>query len=442
MTEPSSVAADKPLSEVSRSGLARGFGALSARNYRLYWIGQIVTNSGSWMQQVSLPWLILALGGSPLQLGAVAVLQYGPAAFMAPFGGVLADRIDRRRTLILAHSAAVAQATCLFLLTATGFVTVELILVLALWIGVVNGVEMPVRHSFAPDLVPARLLPNAIALQAMAFNSARIIGPALGGALIGLGSAAFGSPVAGVATTMAVAVAAYGAVLVSLVRMDPEQISTRDVRQAPASVLSSLREGVAFAASRPIIAWPMVLMAGITAFGFNFPILLPLYARDVLGLDASAYGALFAGIGVGAVLGSLTLAFMRRRPALFLMLGGCAAFATAMLVLSISRSVITALPLTLVLGYTWMLSVNTVNATIQANVRDELRGRVMALYVTVFLASAPLGGLVSGALADAFGAPAAFAICAGLLLAVVGVVGGGLALRVRGSSLGVTRIDG
>jgi predicted MFS family arabinose efflux permease len=260
--------------------------------------------------------------------------------------------------------------------------------------------------------------------------------------MIGIGSAAFGSPVAGVATTMAVALVAYGAVLVSLLRMDPGQIRTRDSPTTPAPVLSSLREGILFAGSRPIIAWPMLLMAGLTAFGFNFPILLPLFAREELGLDATAYGALFAGLGIGAVLGSLTLAFMRRRPALLLMLGGCALFGTAMLALSISRSLAMALPLTLVLGYTWMLAVNTINATIQANVRDELRGRVMALYVTVFLASAPLGGLVSGALADAFGAPAAFAICAGLTMVVVSVVGAGLSVGARRTSLGVTRIDG
>jgi predicted MFS family arabinose efflux permease len=322
----------------------------------------------------------------------------------------------------------VAQAACLFLLAATGIVTVELVLLMALWIGLVNGVEMPV--------------PNAIALQAMAFNSARIIGPALGGAMIGIGSAAFGSPVAGVATTMAVAVVAYGAVLVSLLRMNPSEIRTRDAPDAPVPVLRSLREGVIFAGSRPIIAWPMLLMAGLTAFGFNFPILLPLFARQELGLEATGYGALFAGLGIGAVLGSLTLAFMRRRPALLLMLGGCSLFATAMLVLSTSRTVAVALPVTLVLGYTWMLSVNTINATIQANVRDELRGRVMALYVTVFLAAAPIGGLVSGALAGAFGAPAAFAICSGLTLLVVGAVSVGLANGARTASLGVTRIDG
>jgi MFS family permease len=394
------------------------------------------------MQQVSLPWLVLALGGSPLQLGAVAVLQFGPAFFLAPLGGVMADRVDKRRALVIAHASGVAQATVLFALTAAGAITIELILLMALWLGLINGVEMPVRHSFAPDLVPRRLLPNAIALQAMAFNSARVVGPAIAGAVIGIGTAAFGSAVAGVATSLALSVVAYAAVLVALLRMDPAEVRTHEPTTAAPPVLSSLGEGIAYARSRPIIAWPLLLMAGITAFGFNFQILLPLYSRDVLGLDAAAYGALFSGIGVGSVCGSLTLAFMRRRPALLLMIGGCVTFALGMIALGFSRSFAVALGIVFVLGYTWMLVVNTVNATIQANVTDALRGRVMALYVTVFVGGAPLGGIVSGALADTFGTPMTFAICASLALAVTAIVVLGLRHGARTEGLGVTRIDG
>ena len=428
--------------EPRRYGLSRGFGALSIRNYRLYWLGQVVTVSGTWMQQVSLPWLVLALDGTPLQLGVVAVLQFGPAFFLAPLGGVLADRIDKRRALLAAHVAGLGQAVALFALAATGVINLPLVMVLALWVGIVNGVEMPVRHSFAPDLVPRRLLANAIALQAMAFNSARVVGPAIAGATIGAGTIAFGSTIAGVAATMAFSSIAYTAVLIALLRMDPATIPRRTPPVPPRSVLASLREGIAFAHGNPIVLWPLVLMAGITAFGFNFQILLPLYARDVLATDATGYGTLFATLGIGSVTGSVTLAFMRRRPALALMLGGCAFFAAGLIALSLARSVWVALPVAFLLGVSWMLAVNTVNATIQANVPDVLRGRVMALYVTVFVGSAPLGGLLSGALAESFGTPAAFTICATLALGVVAVVVAGLRSGSRRHGLGVTHIDG
>lgn len=433
---------DGSLHPPTRTGLARGFGALSVRNYRIYWIGQIVTNSGSWMQQVSLPWLVLALGGSPIQLGAVAALQYGPAFFLAPFGGVMADRIDKRRALIAAHAAGLAQVTALFLLCVTGLISLPLVLLMALWIGVVNGVEMPMRHSFAPDLVPRHLLPNAIALQGMAFNTARVIGPAIAGAIIGVATTAFGSTIAGVAATMAVSVAAYSAVLVALLRMDPSAI-----RQAPHAtsvqpVLSSLGEGIRFARTHPIVLWSLILTAGITTFGFNFQILLPLYARDVLGLDAAGYGALFACLGVGSITGSLALAFMRQRPALALMLGGCTAFGSGLAALALNSLVLVALPIVFVLGMCWMLTMNTVNATIQANVTDALRGRVMALYITVFVGGAPVGGILAGALAEAFGTPTTLLICSLLTLSVVVLAAIGLRVGHGRAGLGVTHIDG
>lgn len=430
-----------PRDPPARTGLARGFGALSVRNYRLYWIGQVVTVSGTWMQQVSLPWLVLALGGSAFELGAVAALQYGPAFFLAPFGGVLADRIDRRRALVAAHAAGLAQVTVLFTLAVTGVITLPLVMLIALWIGVVNGVEMPMRHSFAPDLVPRHLLPNAIALQGMAFNSARIIGPAIAGVIIGVGSLAFESTIAGVAATLAVSIVAYSAVLAALLRMDPATIRPAP-HAAPQPLLASLREGLSFARSHPIVLWPLILTAGITTFGFNFQIILPLYSRDVLGLDAAGYGALFACLGVGSISGSLTLAFMRRRPAVALMLGGCAAFASGLALLGLNSIALAAVPIVFVLGMCWMLSMNTVNATIQANVTDALRGRVMALYITVFVGSAPVGGILTGALAEAYGTQRTLLICAALALCVVVLAAAGLRHGHRRGALGISRIDG
>ena len=422
-------------------GLKHGFASLGVRNYRLYWSGQIVSLIGTWMQQVSLPWLVLVLGGSPLQLGFVSVLQFGPAMLLAPFGGVFADRIDKRRALIATQVVASVQAAVLFILTATGVVEIWMVMLMALWLGLVNAVDMPVRQSLAADLVPRDILANAIALNSMAFNSARIVGPALAGLIIATGTALTGSALAGLAANLAINTVSYVGVLTGLLRMDPRQVRRNEQPERHPPVLHSLREGLVHAARTPLVLWPLVLLGGIAAFGFNFQILLPLFAREVLDLGADGYGALYAAMGVGSLAGSLTLAFMRQRRAIPLILLGGAAFSILLVGIAMSRSPLMVAPFIVGAGYFSMLMINTINATVQANVADALRGRVMALYVTVFAGSAPLGGLFAGAVADALDPPAAFLIGA-VLSAIVLLVGAlGLRRAAGRGSLGVTLID-
>jgi MFS family permease len=422
-------------------GLKRGFAALGVRNYRLYWGGQVVSLIGTWMQQVSLPWLVLALGGSPIQLGFVAVLQFGPAMILAPFGGVLADRIDKRHALMATQAAAAGQALVLFALTATGVVEIWMVFVMALWLGLVNAVDMPLRQALAADLVPRNLLANAIALNSMAFNSARIVGPALAGVIIAIGTAATGSATAGVAVNLAVNTVTYSGVLIGLLRMNPREIRRPERPERHPPVLHSLREGVAYAVRTPMVLWCLVLLGGIAAFGFNFQILLPLFATQVLGLEADGYGLLFAALGIGSLSGSLTLAFMHQRRSIPLMLGGGTAFALILVGISLARGVWMAAPLIVAAGYTSMLMINTINATVQANVPDALRGRVMSFYVTVFAGSAPLGGLFAGAIAEGFGTPAAFLAGSLLSLLTLAIVAVGLRRAGRRGALGVTVLD-
>ena len=423
------------------SGLKRGFAALGVRNYRLYWSGQVVSLIGTWMQQVSLPWLVLALGGTPIQLGLVAVLQFGPSLALAPFGGVLADRIDKRKALIGTQIAASGQALVLFLLTATGVVQIPMVYAMAFVLGVINAVDMPVRQALAAELVPRHLLANAIALNSMAFNSARVVGPGLAGVIIALGAALTGSDITGVAMNLGINTITYAGVLTALLRMNPREIRRPKQPDRHPPVLHSLAEGVAYAVRTPLVLWSLVLLGGIAAFGFNFQILLPLFSREVLHLDAAGYGLLYAGMGVGALAGSLTLAFMRQRRALALMLGGGLVFVLLLVGLGLSRDVWIAAPLVLLSGYFSMLMINTINATVQANVTDALRGRVMSLYVTVFAGSAPLGGLFAGAVAEALGSPAAFLIGAAISVLVIAIVALGLRAAARRGPLGVTLLD-
>ena len=422
-------------------GLKRGFEALGVRNYRLYWSGQVVSLIGTWMQQVSLPWLVLSLGGSPLQLGFVAVLQFGPAMILAPFGGVFADRLDKRLAMMATQAAAAGQAFILFVLTATGVVEIWMVMVMAFWLGLVNALDMPVRQALAADLVPRNLLSNAIALNSMAFNSARIVGPALAGVIIAAGTAASGSATSGVAVNLGVNAVSYVAVLIGLIRMNPRQIRRPQQPERHPPVLHSLREGFAYAIRTPLVLWCLVLLGGIAAFGFNFQILLPLFAREVLHLGPEAYGGLYAAMGVGSLGGSLTLAFMRARRAIPLMLVGGTVFSLLLVAIGVARDVLVAGALVLAAGYASMLMINTINATVQANVTDALRGRVMSFYVTVFAGSAPLGGLFAGAVAETLGTPAAFFAGAALSLLTVGIVALGLRAAREKGSLGVTTID-
>lgn len=416
----------QPAAGAPQGGLSRGFASLRVRNYRLYWSGQVVSLIGTWMQMVSLPWLVLALGGSPLELGIVAALQFGPAMLLAPFGGVFADRVDKRRALIATQIAAMGQAGLLFVLVASGVIEIPLVMLMASVLGLINAVDMPVRQSLAADLVPRRALPNAIALNSMAFNAARVVGPAVAGVTIAAATSALGSVESGVAVNLGINTMTYLGVLIALLRMDPTQIRRHERPERHPPVLDSLVEGVRYAARSPRVLWPLILLGGVATFGFNFQILLPLFSVQVLGLNADGYGALFAAMGLGSLVGSLTLAFLRwQRPGRLMLLGG-AAFGASLVAIAVTRDAWPAALLIMVAGYTSMLMINTINATVQADVPDALRGRVMSLYVTVFAGSAPLGGLFAGAVAQAWGTPAAFGAGAALSFVTLAIVAWGL----------------
>ncbi len=404
------------------SSLRRAFAALRYRNYRLYWYGQVVSLIGTWMQSVSQPWLVLELGGTPLQLGLVLALQFLPSMFLAPFGGVLADRIDKRKTLMATQSTALLQASVLFLLTFTGVVQIWHVFVLATVLGLVNAVDMPVRQSFAAELVPRDDLVNAISLNSASFNLARVIGPAVAGVTLALFGAAFNFGLNAVS---------YLAVLLGLYLMTPSRLY-RMARADRAPFLHALAEGIRYAWRTPTVLWPLVLLGGVSTFGFNFQTLIPLFAKYTLEMGANGYGALFAVMGVGSLAGSMSLAFAgKQRPLLPMILGGSAAFVVFEFLLGLSRSALPAYALILVVGFSSMLFVNTVNVTVQYGVPHELRGRVMALYVTVFAGSSPIGGLFAGGVAELWGAPAGFLVGAAISAAIILLVAWQLLVRGR-----------
>lgn len=390
--------------------ISRGFGSLRHRNYRLYSGSQLISQIGWWMQGVSVPWLLLELGGTPMQLGLVVALQFGPAMFLAPFGGVLADRMDKRKLLLVTESLAMTQALIMFTLAITGAIEIWHILALVSGMGLLSAIDMPVRAAFAAELIPKDELLNGIALNSASFNLARILGPALAGVVIAT---------VGNGANFGINGATYLAALGGLIAMDArairKSVSYVD-RRAP--IRSSLAAGVRYAWQTPTVLWSLVLLSGIFLFAMNFSTLLPLFAHDALGLDGAGYGALFAAMGVGALGAALLLAFIGSRPVLLLILGAGGAFALFEVLLGLSRSAAIAYPLMAGNGFFGMLLINGLNGVIQYHVPDELRGRVMALWVTVFAASVPIGALFAGTIAEHWGSAAGFVI-GGLAFGVV-----------------------
>jgi MFS family permease len=404
--------------------LGSGFSAVRHRNFRLYWIGQIVSLVGTWMQSVSQPWLVLLLDGSPIQLGAVLALQFAPALALAPLGGVIADRVDKRRLLLITESVAALQAAVLFVLTFTGLIEIWQIMVMALALGFVNALDLPVRQSLAAELVPREDLMNAIALNSTSFSLARVIGPAVAGVTLALYGPAF---------NFAINAVSYLGVLTALVLMDPAAMQPIERPEQRPSVRASLAEGVRYAVRTPTVLWPLVLLGGIGMFGMNFQTLLPLFARFTLDLGADGFGALFAAMGLGALIGSLALAFIgSRRPLVGMMIGGGISFAIFEAGLGLSRTPLTAFPVIVIVGLSSMLMINTINITVQRSVPNALRGRVMALYVTVFAGSTPIGGLFAGTVAQTWGPPAGFLVGAAASLLFIGLVGWQLVVRGKG----------
>jgi len=404
--------------------MGRGFGALRHTNFRLYWSGQVVSLIGTWMQSVSQPWLVLELGGSAFQVGTVIALQFAPALFLAPIGGVLADRFDKRGLLLVTQVFAMLQAATLFGLTFSGVVEIWHIQLLALILGVTSAFDMPVRQSFVAEVVPREDLLQAIALNSASFNLARVVGPAIAGVAL----AVFGS-----AFNFGVNTLTYTAVLGCLLLIDGTTLHRVPVPLVRPSIRFSLAEGVRYAVGNPNVLWLLVLLGGMSIFAMNFQVLLPLFARFTLGLDATGFGALFAVMGIGSLGGSLVLAFMGdRRPRLRLILGGGVAFLAAEVVLGLVRVPAIAYPVVALVGLASMLMVNTINASVQRSVPDALRGRVMALYVTVFAGSGPLGGLFAGGVAQLLGPPAGF---------ILGAVLASIFLVLAAWGLGVFRSD-
>ncbi|HEV2497979.1 MAG TPA: MFS transporter [Terriglobia bacterium] len=370
------------------------FRALRYRNYRLFFGGQIISLVGTWMQSVAQAWLVYRLTGSSLLLGIVGFASQIPVFILAPIGGMVADRYNRRRIVITTQSSAMALAAVLAAITLAGRIRVWEIMALAACLGVVNAFDVPARQAFVVEMVESPDLINAIALNSSMVNSARILGPAIAGILvaaIGEGWCFFANAVS------------YIAVITGLLLM---AIVPHERVKSAISALESIKEGFRFVGGTGPIRALLLLLGLVSITGMPYTVLMPIFAGSVLHSGAKGLGWLMGASGVGALIGTLALAAKKQIRGLGLWITYAAlGFGGSMIVFSFSRSFLLSVALLVPVGFSMMLEMASSNTLIQTMVPDALRGRVMSFYSMMLMGMAPFGALIAGAVANRIGAP-------------------------------------
>ena len=398
---------------MTRVGLVvhRTFHAIShSRNFRLFFVGQAVSVTGTWMQSVAAAWLVVQLAPTHtgLALGVQATLNFGPMLFLGAFGGLLADRGDKRRILIATQSVFAALAVALWALVAAGLAQLWMVYAITLLQGVVTAIDMPARQSFYVEMVGPDELTNAISLNSAVMTGTRIVGPAIAGVLIAT---------VGLAWCFLLNAISYAAVIVALSLMRAGELHRSRAERGK----GQLRAGLAYVWRTPELRDPLIWMAFVFAFAFNFSILFPLMAKDVFRGDAGTFGALLSLLGLGSTVGALVMARQKhpnpRRLAL-----AAGAFGVATIAVAYAPTLGVELALLVPMGFASMVFMITGNSTLQLTSRPDMRGRVMALYGIVFLGSTPLGSPIAGWAAEALGPRATLAL-GGTIALLVGAVG-------------------
>ncbi|HVT00086.1 MAG TPA: MFS transporter [Solirubrobacterales bacterium] len=371
------------------TALRRSFNSLEVPNYRRYFAGQVISLSGNWMQNVTALWLVLTLTDSGFAVGLTTALQFLPMLLFGAYGGLLADRLPKRRLLFVTQSLMMLPAAGLFLVTAAHVVQPWMIYVAAFGFGTVNCVDNPTRQSFVIEMVGPDRLVNAVSLNSVIIETARIAGPALAGLII----AGFG-----VVPCFGINLLTFVAMIAALWSMDPRTLQT-----PPPAVRKSgaIREGLRHVRRTPELAVPLALMALVGTLGFNFQVALPLLAKFSFGGGAGSYAVLVSAMGAGSIVAALVNGNRGET--------GAGVIAAASLAFGIAALLAAAMPdlvgeaiMLAALGAAAVIFVSAVNSTIQLAVSAEMRGRVMALFSIVFLGSTPIGGPLTGWLAEAY----------------------------------------
>lgn len=414
---PGNVSSQKTITSSRRillapHGFSQGFRALKNRNYRLFISSQIISMIGSWMQTTAQAWLVLKLTGSPLKLGLVTTLQFLPVTLLALFGGLLADRLWKYRALLFTQTAAMIQATIFSILVATDLIQLWHVYLLAMMQGTINAIDNPTRQAFVVELVGREDLPNAVALNSMGFNMARIIGPSVAGLIIDQ---------IDIAPTLMLNAISFIPVLIALLRLDVSALHTTPPARG-GSPLKRLGEGLSYAWHTPAVLSVFIVVAAIGTFGYNFSIVLPLLARFVLHTSAAGFGSLGSFLGIGSLVAAITMAYAEHITMRRLLLGA-GAFSVIFGALALTQVFAVSAILLIALGVAGITFATSSNTLLQLKTPDALRGRIMSVYVLLFMGSTPVGGFLIGVLSDTIGVQAALFICAILCLTGVSIAG-------------------
>ena len=386
------------------AALRRSFDSLAVPNYRRYFGGQLVSLSGNWMQTVAEIWLILGLTGSGLAVGLTTALQFLPILLFGAWGGLLADRVPKRRLLLVTQGLMALPALALLSLSLAGAVTPLIVYALVFARGTVNAVDNPTRQSFVIEIVGSERLVNAVSLNSVLVHSARIAGPALAGVLIAT---------VGVEPCFAINALTFFVMIGALWGMDPASLRAAEPAERRRG---SIREALAYVRADRDLAVPLALMALVGTFGFNFQVILPLLARFSFDGGAGVYSALLCAMGAGSVVGALVTG-ARGRTGLGVVGAASLAFGLFALAAAAAPTLALELPVLALLGAASVTFAASVNSSLQLAVSPQMRGRVMALYAMVFLGSTPVGGPLAGWLSEAYSPRAALLLAASAALA-------------------------
>ena len=371
------------------AALRRSFNSLEVPNYRRYFVGQLISLSGTWMQTVAALWLVLTLTDSGVAVGVTTALQFLPMLLIGAWGGLLADRIPKRRLLIATQALMALPAVGLVAVTATGVVAPWMVYLAVFAMGSANAVDNPTRQSFVYEMVGPDRVVNAVSLNSVIVQVARIVGPAVAGLLI----AGFG-----VVPCFGLNALTFVAMIVALWGMDPRGLHTEPVApRAPGAIRAAVR----YVVRTPELAVPLALMGLVGTLGFNFQVVLPLLAKFSFGGGATTYAAMVSAMAIGSIVGALVNgAHGRTGPRLIA--GGALAFGVVGMLCAAMPTLALELPLLALLGGAAVTFAATINSSLQLAVAPEMRGRVMALYSVVFLGSTPIGGPLTGWLAETY----------------------------------------
>lgn len=386
-----------------RRRLPSGLRAFGIYNYRLYFFGQLGSLIGSWMQRIAQAWLVLQISNSPLALGLMATLQYSPITLFSLYGGVIADRLPKRRLLLATQTIQMCQSIAVATLATLGIIELWHIYVLACVLGLANAFDNPSRQSLPAEIVPPEDLTNAVALNSVLFNSARIIGPSIAGFII----AAFG-----VTACFWINSVSFLSMIGALLALRPSEMR-EPLTRAKGRALAQIGEGLSYAARTREICLPVILMAALGTFGFNWNTMMPLIARYMLEVGPTGLGVLFSALGAGSITSALLIATRKQATERALLIGA-GLFSALLYLVGVSTWMGVTVPLLFLLGCATTLFSTTANTRMQLNSPISLRGRVMGLYALLFIGTTPFGSAFIGYMSETFGVRTTVLTCASL----------------------------